>query len=147
MKTSGSIHKNRNGFTLIELLVAVAVFFILSSIAVPNLQSVRSQMRLTEDARTIATILTDLRAESIRLKRPTRVHFTATLVQWDYYNDGTYDGSYTLTTGSSWNTVPVDLTFNGLGLLRSVTNDQVLALQNGSITQNITVNTNGHIEL
>jgi prepilin-type N-terminal cleavage/methylation domain-containing protein len=47
--------KNRNGFSLIELLLVVAVFFIISAIAVPNF--LRSRARANE-ASAVASIRT-----------------------------------------------------------------------------------------
>ena len=116
-------------------------------IALPNLKAVRDQMRASSDARNVAQILTELRAESIRLKKSVRVNFTSTGIRWDYFNDSTYDGTYTFQTGSSWQSLPSDFTFNGFGLLRGVTTDRSLKIQNGSILQTITLNTNGHLEL
>jgi type IV fimbrial biogenesis protein FimT len=136
-----------SGFTLLELLATLSIVGILSLLAFPNLRGVRDQMRVSQDARSVAALLTELRAEAIRLKQPVRISFTASGVQWDYAADGMIDGSYALQPGSTWQQLPTDLTFNGFGLLRGVTTDRAMTLHNGSIKLTITVNTNGHLEL
>jgi prepilin-type N-terminal cleavage/methylation domain-containing protein len=141
------IKKHSSGFTLLELLAALTIFSILSLIAFPNFAVVRNQMRVSNDTRTVAMIISELRAEAIRLKRPVRLNFTSSTIRWDYFDDGEYDGTYTLQAGSSWVSTPVDFTFNGFGLLRGVTTDRILQIENGSIRMQLTLNTNGHLEL
>lgn len=137
----------QSGFTLTELIVAISVIGILSVIAIPDIKVIRNQLRISEDARSIALILGELRAESIRLKRSTRIVFNTAGVSWDYYNDGTIDGSYTLQSGVTWQSIPSSITFNGFGLLRGLSNDATLRLSAGSLNQPITINKNGHLEL
>lgn len=135
------------GFTIIELIVALSIVALLSVIAFPSMQGTRDQLRVTDDIRSVALLFTELRAESIRLKRNTQITFTNDAINWDFYNDGTIDGSYPLASGVTWQVIPTPIIINGFGLVRAATTDLTLTLEAGNIASSININMNGHISL
>ncbi len=138
------------GFTITELLVACAIMFVMASIALPELSSFRGQMQASEDIRRLSGVLSELRSEAIRLKANVRVSFTDTGYSWDIFDDSSDDGNITLSQNSVWGgaDVPDDIVFNGLGLIRSMASDETtIKLQNRESEMQLTVNTNGYIEL
>jgi prepilin-type N-terminal cleavage/methylation domain-containing protein len=140
-------HALSAGFTMIELIVALSIVALLSVIAFPSMQGTRDQLRVTDDVRSLAIIFTELRAESIRLKRNTQITFTNDAINWDYYNDGTIDGTYPLASGVTWQTLPNPIIINGFGLVRAAVTDLTLTLEAGGISSSININMNGHISL
>lgn len=140
--------KNQQGVTLVEILTTVAIFFILAVIAYPSFRIVRNQMRLSEDVRTVGFILSEVRAESIRIRQPAVITFTANGFNWDIASDGTIDGSYTFNSGTTWNTIPTPITINGFGLVRGLAgNTKTITVKSGTTTHTVIINSNGHLEV
>lgn len=135
------------GFTLMELMVVVAIICILCGVAYPNFVTARTQLRTSEDARTVAMVLGELRAEAIRLRRPIRITFTNNTMSWDFYNDGVIDDGYTFSAGTTWTATPADITFNGFGLARGIVGTRTLTVSHGISSYSVRINSNGHVEL
>jgi prepilin-type N-terminal cleavage/methylation domain-containing protein len=135
------------GFTIAELIVTLSIVGLLSLIAFPNLQEARNQLRVTDDSRSVALLLSDLRTESIRLKRNTTISFAESSISWDFFSDGNIDGTYTFAEGVTWEETPDDIIINGFGLIRAASTDLTLVLTSDSIQSTITINSNGHINL
>jgi prepilin-type N-terminal cleavage/methylation domain-containing protein len=67
---------NKKGFTLIEMMTVVGVIAILSSIAIPNAISWRSNAQLSSTAREIMADLQRTRTEAIKRNRNVEAIFT-----------------------------------------------------------------------
>ena len=139
--------KNDRGLTLSELLVVIALAGILMLIALPQLSSLKSNLEVSEDAREFSTVLAKVRAEAIRLRTDITVTFSSTGATWTVQGDAAPAGTYSLNTKSRWTSVPSTLTFDGLGLVPSLSSSRVLTLTDGSSQVKITINPNGHIKL
>lgn len=138
----------QRGVTLVEMLTVLAIFFVLAVVAYPNVNTLRNRLRASEDARSVALVLGELRAEAIRIRQPVRVTFGTNGISWDIGNDGSVEGSYTFNTGSSWGTHPDTITINGFGLVRGLAgNIQTIQVRNSSVNFSMTVNSNGHVEV
>lgn len=141
-------YRIQRGLTVIELLSVLAIFFVLSVIAYPNLQAVRNQLRLSEDARSVGLVLGELRAEAIRLRRPVRITFLTAGLQWDIGDDGIPDGAYVFHEGTAWNGVPAAIVINGFGLVRGLPGgSESLSVQHGPDSHAVMINSNGHLEV
>lgn len=137
-----------NGFTVLELLVVMAILGCMVGIALPNFSSLRNQMSLSDDAHTIALKLGELRTEAIRRKTDVRISFLSSGMSWDYFDDGSIDGTLSFSTGISWASgIPANIVFNGLGLARSIATTQSLSLKSGGRSLTVQVNKNGFISL
>jgi prepilin-type N-terminal cleavage/methylation domain-containing protein len=63
------------GFTLVEMVLVVAIFAIVSGIAVPQILSSSRQMRLSGAARQVERELQTARMKAVKANRPVRVRF------------------------------------------------------------------------
>lgn len=140
--------RTERGFTLTELIIAVSIMTLVASIAVPSFSQLRAQMRAVDDIRTLAEDIGSLRAEAIRMRTSVSLAFTATGYSWDIEGDGTTDGTRTLSESSSWSgALPGTIEINGLGLIRGIVSEQVLAIDNSGHTSSLLLNRNGHLQL
>lgn len=138
---------NKNlGFTMLELLAAVGLLSILIALAVPEFSSLKGQMQASEDIRRLAGVLQQVRGESIRLRTFSRINFTSSSASWDFYNDGNIDGTIQFGPNSSFTSIPNALVFDGLGLARGVSGEQVFTITNRNQATSISINSNGYIE-
>ena len=139
--------KNKDrGFSLVELLAAVGLMSLLIAIAVPEFSTLKGQMQASEDVRRVAGILQQVRSEAIRTKSFAKVTFTSNSVSWDFFNDGTSEGTFQLDPTSSFPSTPSAILFNGLGLARGISGDQTFTVNNRSQSSTFTINSNGYVE-
>ena len=80
--------KNNSGFTLIELMVSIAIFAILSAIAIPNMIAWRNHIQFNSAVRTLKISIEETRMAAIRSNMPARMDFidggnTFDTVRWD----------------------------------------------------------------
>ncbi len=133
---------------MIELIVSLGVLALLIAIAFPSLTTLKRQLNVSEDTRVLATQLSLVRAEAIRLKTSVRVTFTTDGFRWDIGVDGSTDGSVTFNQGTGWSgSTPSAIVFSSLGLVRSLSTDLSLILRNGSTTLTVRLNRNGFINI
>jgi type II secretion system protein H len=69
------LHLSQKGFTLAELLIVVAIFAILTAIAIPSISSMMGTAKYKEAARGIASALQDARARAVAKNLEHRVVF------------------------------------------------------------------------
>lgn len=138
-----------SGFTVLELIVVMAIVGILAAIALPNFSSIQGQLSSSQEVRQMAYQLGLLRKEAIRLRTNVRVSFSATGYSWDIYDDNVSEGSVIFKQEVSWSgaSVPSDIVFNGLGLLRSSASDVTFSVESKGYVSSVTLNTNGHIQM
>ena len=138
-----------SGFTVLELIVVIAIVGILAAIALPNFSSIQGQLSSSQEVRQMAYQLGLLRKEAIRLRTNVRVSFTATGYSWDVFDDSSTDGSVTFKQEVVWSgaSLPADIVFNGLGLLRGSASDVLLSVESKGYVSSVTLNTNGHIQM
>lgn len=145
------VRSQRNGgFTFLELLVVMSLMTVMFAIAMPHFSSFKGRMRVSDDARRLATTLSQLRAEAIRLRTSVRVEFQDQSISWDIFDDATDDGSLTFDTATNWqgSLAPNDFVFNGLGLVRGVAASGLnLTLDNRGERLTVNINQNGYIDL
>jgi len=68
-------HHDVRGFTLVEMILVVAIFAIVSGIAIPQILSSSRQMRLSGAARQVERELQTARMKAVKSNRPMRVRF------------------------------------------------------------------------
>ncbi len=91
-----STHRSRTaGFTLIEMLVTLVVLGILALIGVPAFLSMLNRLKLTGNAREIATLMQVARLEAIKLNAPAEVNYDAATRSFFAFVDLDFDGLYT----------------------------------------------------
>lgn len=136
------------GFTVLELLVVFALSGLLMAMAAPNLVSLQGQMNVSEDARVMGAILSQLRAQAIRLRADVNVEFTTNGYRWDIRNDGSFEGNREFKETTSWiGATPAAIRFNALGLVRGIATTRNLPLTNHDIERTLTINKNGFVDL
>lgn len=79
MRQLGARHR-AHGFTIVELMVTVAVFALLSALAVPMMRSVIENTHIRAAAQSLQNGLSMARAEAVRLN--TQVEFVLTGAGW-----------------------------------------------------------------
>lgn len=137
-----------SGFTIIELLVAIGILMVMAALSAPYLSALKGQLEASHDVRALATVLGEMRAESLRLRTNVRLTFSGNEVSWDIDDDGTDEGSYILSEQSSWvDGDPGDILFNGLGLARNLDAEETIGVKNRGQSISLTINKNGYVNL
>jgi prepilin-type N-terminal cleavage/methylation domain-containing protein len=73
----GGIGMKKNaGFTLMELMISIAIFAILSGIAVPNMIRWRNNMQFNSAVRMVKSTIESTRMSAIKANMPARLEFT-----------------------------------------------------------------------
>ena len=144
---SAAIYRQR-GFTLSEMLVVFCIVGIMAGIAVPNINQLTGQMRAQEEIQTLAGAITELRLEAIRMRSSIRLTFTTQGYSWDIGDDGTTDGSYTLSQHLQWASLPgASILINGLGLARGIATERSISISSHGHTSTLTINRNGYVSI
>ncbi len=140
--------RTETGFTLFELLVVFVIMSIVSTIAFPSFSRLNGQMRAAQDIRTLAAQFSELRAEAIRMRTNVRVTFSSAGYSWDIDDNGSTEGTHTLSSQSSWSpSTPSAILFNGLGLARGIVSQATISVSNRGHSNSLYINSNGHIKL
>lgn len=143
--------QGETGVSLIETLAVTTIFGLLVALAVPSFQEYSQTLRLTEEMTDLARALTEIRAESLRLRRSTTLTFSSSGFSWDTAGDAVpINGSFSLRAGSEWQgLVPEPFAFNGLGLTRSniPQNEYRLIIRQGNLDKGVSINRNGYISI
>jgi hypothetical protein len=96
----------------------MGIFFIASAIGALSTTALIQQHRSSDAKRTIISTLQRLRSQALTLQSHVRVSFFSNGLAWDFGNDGTENGRFTLPGGSVWYpSTPSALLFNELGFL------------------------------
>lgn len=74
--------KPESGFTLVELMVTLAVLAIILAAAVPSFADFFDKYRLRGAVDDVVSVISDARAESVKIGRDVRVDFAGTTSAW-----------------------------------------------------------------
>jgi type IV fimbrial biogenesis protein FimT len=140
MLITNKISSCERGFTLVELLITVAVFAVLTMLALPSFNQWIANSKIRSTTESVLAGFQLARAEAVRLNRGVRVTLNAdtswtvaevlsgTVIQTRPATEGTGNTTMTITPGTA---TTVD--FNGLGRVTNLTPITQIDLDSTSI--------------
>ncbi|HQP29028.1 MAG: GspH/FimT family pseudopilin [Syntrophales bacterium] len=143
---------HRGGFSLVELIIVVAIMAILSTLAVPSLQTYMAQRRLNGAARLVMSDLMNARMLAVTQNRNVQVSFPTSAAATYTYDATSAALSRNIQTGFDYHDVTVAAatspTFVSSGRL-SNTVGIAIALASSTLgrTKTVSVNTSGRVAI
>jgi len=157
------ILKNRDGFTLLELLVSIGILVILLAIAIPNYGAMRARARLRGATLRLYGDINYAKINAIKTGVHNTILFNQSIggstynyvIFMDQDSDTTYDSWERIVkrvnySGTEYQGVTISanpIRFNSQGLLATGAQTITLTENSQNITQNITVNMLGRVNI
>ncbi len=82
------------GFTLLEMLIVLLLLGILAVIGIPALLNILNRLKLTGNAREVATLMQVARLEAVKLNAPAEVNYDAPNRLFFAFVDLDFDGAF-----------------------------------------------------
>lgn len=155
MTVSHSLYKRESGFTLAEMMIVIAVFAIMTAIAIPSFMSMLPEMRLNGAARQIMGDLMAARMDSVKQNNEVRVFFNSPgtnqyQILDDDDNDGTADTGEAIRTKniqSNYHDVTFSSTSNPIFYPRGTAFGTTVTVINSSGSKDVKVAITGRVKI